>query len=224
MPDHPYQAAAVVLERAAPPHPFAGLQSAHYCAIAVDPPSHFKARTALQVANWNSRRDTERLYSTMSFQQLAALPILSLAAPHGCHLFVWTSGPFLPQALKLIEAWGFRFSAFTWVKLKRSQSPTQLEFVLPLTEADLHVGLGLTVRHQTEVVSLGRRGNAGRNAKDVREVILAPVRERSRQPDELYARVERYCDGPYVDLFAREQRPNWDCWGDQVDLFRRGQS
>ena len=38
--DHPHQAAAVMLERAAPPHPFAGLQPAHYCAIAVDPPSH----------------------------------------------------------------------------------------------------------------------------------------------------------------------------------------
>jgi hypothetical protein len=37
---HPYQAAAVMLRRAAPPHPFAGLQPAHYCAIAVDPPSH----------------------------------------------------------------------------------------------------------------------------------------------------------------------------------------
>ena len=27
--DHSYQAAAVMLERAAPPHPFAGLQPAH---------------------------------------------------------------------------------------------------------------------------------------------------------------------------------------------------
>ena len=46
----------------------------------------------------------------------------------------------------------------------------------------------------------------------------------SRKPDEFYARLERYCDGFYVDLFAREQRPNWDCWGDQADLFRRGHS
>ena len=38
--DHAYQAAAVMLRRAAPPQPFAGLQPAHYCAIAVDPPSH----------------------------------------------------------------------------------------------------------------------------------------------------------------------------------------
>jgi N6-adenosine-specific RNA methylase IME4 len=222
--DHPYQAAAVMPERAAPPHPFAGLQPAHYCAIAVDPPLHFKARTALQVANCNSRRDTERHYSTMSFQQLAALPILSLAAPHGCHLFVWTSGPFLPQALKLIEAWGFRYStrAFTWVKLKRSQSSTHLEFVLPLREADLHVGLGLTVRHQSEVVLLGRRGNARRNVKDVREVILAPVREHSRKPDEFFARVERYCDGPRLEVFARERRPGWDAWGNEIDKFGNG--
>ena len=46
----------------------------------------------------------------------------------------------------------------------------------------------------------------------------------SCKPDEFYARLERYCDGFYVDLFAREQRPNWDCWGDQVDPFRRGHS
>ena len=37
--DHPYPA-SVLMESAAPPHTFAGLQPAHYCAIAVDPPSH----------------------------------------------------------------------------------------------------------------------------------------------------------------------------------------
>ena len=74
--------------------------------------------------------------------------------------FVWTSGPFLAQALRLIELWGFRYStrAFTWVKLKRARA-TQLP--LPLSEEDLHVGLGLTVRHQTEIVLLARRGSAG---------------------------------------------------------------
>ena len=45
-----------------PPHPFAGLQRRHYRAIAIDPPSHFNCRTALQVQNWNSRRDVEKHY------------------------------------------------------------------------------------------------------------------------------------------------------------------
>ena len=39
-----------------------------------------------------------------------------------------------------------------------------------------------------------------------------------------YRRVECYCDGPFVDLFARKRRPAWDTWGDQVDMFSGGVS
>jgi N6-adenosine-specific RNA methylase IME4 len=196
--------------------PFIGMQRTYYGAIAVDPPSHFSSYTAIQSENWSSRRDNERHYSTMSFEQLAALPVAELASPEGCHLFMWTSGPFLPQALALIQAWRFKFStrAFTWIKTKRSWDPRD-----PLTESDFHVGLGLTVRHQTEIVLLARRGNCRRKAKDVREIILAPVREHSRKPDEFFARVERYCDGPYIELFARERRENWNSFGDEVGKF-----
>src|SRR5262249_57979814 len=159
-------------------------------AIAVDPPSHFKARTTLQVQNWNSRRDVEKHYRTMSFEQLAALPVGALGA-QDAHLLIWSAGPFIPQALRLIEAWGFRFStrAFTWVKLRRALGSEQLRLRMPFTEQDLHVGLGLTVRHQTECVLLGRRGNARGTAKDVREIILAPGREHSREPDDSSPRV-----------------------------------
>jgi N6-adenosine-specific RNA methylase IME4 len=200
----------------AAPAPFVGLRRAYYGAIAVDPASHFCSYTAIQSQNWSSRRDNERHYKTMPFDELAALPVKELAAPGGCHLFVWTSGPFLPQALKLIEIWGFRFStrAFTWLKTKRSW-----DGYTPLAESDFHIGLGLTVRHQTEIVLLARRGNCRRLRKDVRELILAPRREHSRKPDEFYRRVEQYCVGPFIDLFARERRSNWDVWGDQEDFF-----
>jgi N6-adenosine-specific RNA methylase IME4 len=103
------------------------------------------------------------------------------------------------------------------VKLRRGLDPNQLRWWL--TESDLQTGLGLTTRKGSEDVLLGRRGNCRRIAKDVREVILSPVREHSRKPDEFYRRVERYCDGPYVDLFARERRPGWSVWGDQIDWF-----
>jgi N6-adenosine-specific RNA methylase IME4 len=198
-----------------PPHVFAGLLYRGYRAIVVDAPTHFKCRTALQVANWNSRRDVERHYKTLSFEGLAALPLTDLAHPDGCHLFSWTSGPHLPRACELIERWGFRFStrAFTWVKLRRRHNGAEF------TVLDLHVGLGLTVRHQTELVLLGRRGNVRRNAKDVREAIFAPVREHSRKPDEVFTRIERYCSGPYLELFARERRPGWDAWGDETNKF-----
>jgi N6-adenosine-specific RNA methylase IME4 len=71
-------------------------------------------------------------------------------------------------------------------------------------------------------VLLARRGNCRRQRKDIRELILAPRREHSRKPDEFYRRVEQYCAGPYADLFAREQRPNWATWGDECGKFNGG--
>ena len=58
------QLAAEVLQ---PPHPFAGLRRAYYRAITIDAPTHFRCRTALQVANWNSRRDIEKHYRDNDF-------------------------------------------------------------------------------------------------------------------------------------------------------------
>lgn len=190
-----------------------------FAAILADPPWHFRARTALQADNWTSRRDAEKHYAVMGVDEIKALPVRSVAAKDA-HLFLWTTGPCLPRAFEVIEAWGFQYSAvaFTWVKLKRSHQPAQLR-VLPLCDGDLHVGLGLTTRKNCEFVLLGRRGNAHRNAKDVREVILAPVREHSRKPDDIYARIEAYCDGPYLDLFARQRRAGWTAWGNEVDRF-----
>ena len=206
------------VELLAPPHPFAGLVRHGYRAIAIDPPTSFKCRTALQVENWDSRRDVEKHYRTMSFDELAALPIKDLASRDGTHLFQWTSAPHVPAAIELMKLWGFKYSsiAFTWVKLKRGADPTKLE---PLLESNFHVGLGLTTRKSCEIVLLGRRGNARRNSKSVRELLLANVREHSRKPDEFFTRVEQYCAGPYVDLFARERRAGWDVWGNETTKF-----
>jgi N6-adenosine-specific RNA methylase IME4 len=200
----------------AAPVPFVGLRRGYYGAIAVDPASKFKSYTSIQSQNPQSRRDNERHYRVMPFAELAALPVKELAAPTGCHLFIWTSGPFLLQAIGLIEAWGFKYStrAFTWLKTKRSWEPGN-----PLLESDFPVGLGLTTRSQTEIVLLARRGNCRRQRKDIRELILAPRREHSRKPDEFYTRVEAYCEGPFVDLFAREHRPGWDAFGDEIGKF-----
>lgn len=187
--------------------------------ISADPPWHFRARTALQVGNWTSRRDAEKHYAVMGADEIAAMPVRDLAAKDA-HLFLWVTGPCLRQGFEVMEAWGFRYSAiaFTWVKLKRSHQPTQLRF-LPTAECDLHVGLGLTTRKNAEFVLLGRRGNARREAKNVREIIMAPVREHSRKPDETYHRIERYCVGPRLELFGRAHRPGWTVWGNEVGKF-----
>ena len=93
------------------------------------------------------------------FDEIKALPVATIAA-RDCHLFFWTTGPHLPQALTVLCAWGFRYSgiAFTWIKLKRN---TDLGELIPLGQVDasLHLGLGYTTRKNTEVCLLGRRGS-----------------------------------------------------------------
>jgi N6-adenosine-specific RNA methylase IME4 len=175
------------------------------------------------MSNWTSRRDAEKHYSVLGIDDIKEMPVGELAAPDA-HLFLCTTGPCLRLAFDVIEAWGFRYSAvaFTWIKLKRSHNAMQLR-VLPTAESDLHVGLGLTTRKNAEFVLLGRRGNARRQAKNVREIIMAPVREHSRKPDEIPLRIEKYCVGPYLELFARQERPGWTTWGNETTKFKPGE-
>jgi N6-adenosine-specific RNA methylase IME4 len=192
-----------------------------YAMIAADPPWHFRARTALQMSNWTSRRDAERHYPVMGVDDIAALPVKDIVADDA-HLLLWITGPLFVEGkhLAIMKAWGFRPSsvAFTWVKLKRSIDTRQLRVTATL-ESDLHVGLGLTTRKNAEFCILGRRGNAKRLSKSVREIILSPVREHSRKPDEFYRRAQQYAAGPYLEMFSRESRPGWDSWGLEAGKF-----
>jgi N6-adenosine-specific RNA methylase IME4 len=144
----------------------------------------------------------------MMFETIATLPVSKIAASDAW-LFLWVPSPHLPVGLQLIERWGFRYSgkAFAWAK----QNPSGVGW---------HMGTGFTTRKNTEDCLLGRRGKPPIKARDVRELIVAPRREHSQKPDEQYERIERLVAGPYVELFARTQRPGWFSWGDQVDKFR----
>jgi N6-adenosine-specific RNA methylase IME4 len=64
---------------------------------------------------------------------------------------------------------------------------------------------------------IGRRARPPIKAHDVRELIVSPRRKHSQKPDEQYERIERLVDGPYLEMFARQRRPGWVAWGDEVD-------
>jgi N6-adenosine-specific RNA methylase IME4 len=171
-------------------------------AILADPPLGFKT--------WSTKgegRSPQHHYPCLTVEQLAALPVRDLAAADSW-LFLWVPLRSAPSVEPLMSAWGFRFSgsAFVWSKL----NPKGPGFAF---------GGGFTTRKNVEVCWLGRRGKPRRNAKDVRELIIARRRQHSRKPDEVYRRIERFCDGPYVELFARQRWPGWLAWGDQVDSF-----
>jgi N6-adenosine-specific RNA methylase IME4 len=204
--------------------PFAGLGTVPMRAVEARAPRRgveLKVRKEVPLGQPGSERYIARHYRPMTITEIAAMPVGELAA-RDAHLFLWVTGPILRQAFEVMEAWGFRYSAvaFTWVKLKRSIDTRQLRITAdPGIRPSRRVGL--TTSKNAEFCLLGRRGSARRNAKDVREIILSPVREHSRKPDEQYGRIERYCDGPYLELFARQRTAGLDRWGLETAGSRR---
>ena len=192
----------------------------HYRCVYADPPWRFITRAPSK--NPESDRSVERHYETMSFLDICELPVRELAHPDGCHLFMWVTGPYLEKAFEVARAWGFRYSAsgFLWMKLKKKHGKGQRHLIsLDEIENEMHVGLGFTTRKNVEFCLLFRRGSPTRNSKKVREVVISPVREHSRKPDEVPPRIEEYCSGPYLELFSRSNRAGWTVWGDEAGLF-----
>lgn len=171
--------------------------------ILADPPWAFNSWAHDGVL---ASRSAASHYSTMTFDQMAELPI-GAAAGKDCALFMWVVDFHLEQAMKLGAAWGFSFktAAFVWVKSKGAHlSPVP--------------GMGYWTRKQTEQCWLFTRGSPKRLSKGVEQIIHCPRGAHSAKPDRQYERIEALVGGPYLELFARSARPGWSAWGDQVGV------
>lgn len=189
---------------------FEGLELGHYAAIAADPAWQWKA--------WSKKgegRSARRHYELMSVEAIIALPVAELAA-RDCALFLWATGPMLPSALQVMQAWGFKYKTivFSWTKTTTRTDGTWAP--------KYHMALGYWSRANVEICLLGTRGKPRRTAKDVRQLIVAPRREHSRKPEQFFASVERLVPGPYLELFSREARPGWSAWGNESSKFNEG--
>ena len=195
---------------------FDNLQLGHYGAILADPPWRFRTWNNTEVIKPRGYGDASANihYRTMTTLQICELPVATLAT-NDCALFLWTSWPQIYDALAVIESWGFEYKtcAFCWTKAHAGQ--------IELFDDDVEglLGMGYWTRANSEPCLLATRGKPKRINADVRQAIIEPRREHSRKPSCVGERIERLVAGPYLELFAREQRPGWDCWGDQVDKF-----
>lgn len=144
-------------------------------------------------------------YDTLTETDLCLLPIVDVAAPD-CALFLWVVDYHIPQALSVAKAWGFTFktSVFVWLKSREGFDPVP--------------GMGYWTRKQTEQCWLFTRGSPKRLSKGVSQVIHCPRGAHSAKPDEQYNRIEALVGGPYLELFARSQRPGWTAWGNEVGV------
>ena len=74
-----------------------------YDIIYADPPWRYKPGS-----NPPKSLNVENYYHTMSMKDIMSLPVGRLAAENSV-LFLWTTGPFLGEAQKVIDAWGFKY-------------------------------------------------------------------------------------------------------------------
>lgn len=176
------------------------LEQGGYGAILTDPPWAFRTYGG---KDQTPHRGAHDHYSTMSAEDLKAIPVGSLAAKD-CALFMWVVDSHFDEALELGRAWGFEFKtcAFVWVKSKLGGWP--------------HVGMGYWTRKQAEQVWMFTKGKPKRLSKGVEQVIHCPRGAHSAKPEEQYRRIEALVGGPYLEMFARTTRHNWDGWGNEV--------
>jgi N6-adenosine-specific RNA methylase IME4 len=173
---------------------------------------------------WSAKgqgRSASRHYHTEAIEKIKAEPVASYAADDAW-LFLWCPSPHNLFLHEVMAGWGFVFSgkAFCWVKTTKRAIITPLSITAaPRAKTPWHFGLGHTTRANSEDCWLGRRGNPRRLSKGVSELIVAPVRQHSRKPDEVYGWIEQYCAGPYLELYARQQWPGWICIGDEAEKF-----
>lgn len=140
-------------------------------------------------------------YPTMTEAELTAFDVPSISADD-CHLFCWTTHKHLPLALRLLDAWGFRYvCTMVWHKPGGFQP------------------IGLP-QYNCEFVLYARRGSPSFvDTKAFPCCFEAPRREHSRKPDEFYDVIRRVTAGPRIDVFSRERRDGFDQFGNEAEKF-----
>jgi N6-adenosine-specific RNA methylase IME4 len=172
-------------------------------AIYLDPPWHFETRSGAGDGRSANTHYTTGLIDRI-MQDLA--PIVAIA-DDDCVLLPWIVDWGMHLALELIAALGFEYKTLflTWAK----QNPSGDGW---------HMGQGYWTRANPEMCLLATKGEPKRLHADVSQLLVAPVMEHSRKPDEAYDRIERLVEGPYLECYARRPRQGWVSWGNELEF------
>ena len=173
-----------------------------YKTIYADPPWQFQNRTG-KVAPEHKRLAR---YTTMKLEDIKQIPVKDVADAKS-HLYLWVPNALLPQGLEVMEAWGFKYKTnIIWEKVRKDGMPDGR-------------GVGFYFRNVTEILLFGIRGDKNRTLEAGRSqvnLIRTMKREHSRKPDEIISLIESCSPAPFLELFARGDRPGWDMWGNQA--------
>lgn len=197
--------------------PFKGLGYKRYRAILCDPPWKYLTRSAKGMG-----KSPDRHYKTMSLEELKALPVRDLCAKD-CIMFMWVIDTHMDQAFELVKAWGFQLKTvgFYWAKTNKDGTKFPIGTghwtrANPEHVYECYFGENDQEVERCFLATMGapKRMNAG-----VPRLIVSPRREHSRKPEDVWERIEKLVDGPYLEMFGREQHGDWTVMGDEANKF-----
>jgi N6-adenosine-specific RNA methylase IME4 len=181
------------------------LPNKKYNIILSDPPWNFRNYSDQWHKDNPKSRWVGNQYLLSDLKDTKSLPVQSIS-DNDCALFLWATYPNLPEALEVMNAWGFKYKtvAFTWIKQNKKAD-------------SLFTGMGFWTRANAEVCLLGTKGSPKRISKSVRQIVISRLRGHSQKPPEVRGRiVELLGDLPRIELFARERVEGWSSWGLEV--------
>jgi len=170
-----------------------------YRTIIIDPPWPM-AKIEREV---RPRQQTNLDYTIMTLEQIkdkVAQRLSENVAEDGCHIYLWATHRFVPDAFQMFDVWGVNYECLlTWRK-----------------------NVGFTPyswMYSTEHCLFGRIGNLKLLELGRRLDFDGKVKEHSRKPDEFYDLVRVVSPEPRLDLFSREDRHGFEGWGLEKGKF-----
>ena len=169
-----------------------------YDIILADPPWNY--------GNKATRASADKHYPTMRLEEIKALPVYDLGTMPSA-LCLWVTWPNIRMAFEVFDAWGYEYKTLLWEWIKLNKDGTVFR------------GLGNYSRSNPEPCLLAFKKVVTRSRiipvedHSISAVLKAQRRKHSQKPDEQYERIERlWPDRRYIELFARQTWPGWDCW------------
>lgn len=145
-------------------------------------------------------------YPTMNLQDIENLHemICRKLVNEKHNIFMWTINKYLVDAQEMMEKLGYTLHArIVWNKTTG-------------------VASAFTVRFQTEyLLWFYKKGNILMPRKEARgkypDIMSESVKKHSKKPKCAYEMIEdMFPNAKKIELFARNYRDDWDCWGNEV--------
>ena len=175
-----------------------------YQTIVSDPPWKYGAwGKGSNKSAFNEKHNKENIpmpYETMTVDEIKALNVSNLA-DENCELYLWTTQKYLPDALEVLKAWGFKYcQTLTWCK------------------TPMVTGQGGVFCPTTEFLILGRKGKMPKVKRiDSTWFNVKRTNKHSKKPEFFQDLIETVSESPRLEMFARRKREGWDSWGNEVE-------